>query len=1027
MSNVNNIIGTKSIDGSTPSGLSMKEILESFAVNEQQEIITTGRKTLDELTNQKCYFSLSQVQKKIEKNLENSLKISANPRLEDYITEILIPRLDLIQIGKTNQYTTETIAEMEKEMLQYAGRKSGRHILDINLIKTAIAARVGISDEQEKAVWEATYSDKDVTVIEGTAGAGKSFTMAAIKKAYMDAGYEVRGTALAWNAAGVLAASTKINNCEAINGMINQMENAEKNGTEYFKKPTLLIVDEAGMVDLRFMYKLLRATALSKHPVKVVLTGDTLQLNPVNAGSALEAIVKVWGTTRIDTIRRQKQASHRISVKQFSEREAGMAFYPFIHQEAIHWCQDEESTFNMIVRDFLSYKMAFPNKTPLILAMSNVAVTELNKRVRAAYKKLGLVKGPEVQLTVTNTKDKWRASFGVGDEVVMRKNSKDLNIYEIPSDRTNMNENSWTPARVGVFNRNSGRIVGIKKGKTPGSYDLIIDMFGDLEGRVVINTKSYKDQQNGAFPIHHNFATTIYASQGQTVQKVFMLDSSSMNFRLSYVGMSRHTDSVDVYLNETELHSRLDKLNRKAMPKDKSKSNEEQRMSRDKDEYEVQLGRYSRQEMLNSVLASWNAAEYNQTAYIFDLQNKREYVDQKELFNKEKEKIVLKFNPDSNPIDFDSNRIIAQSTDTWETLAQKAGVDLTNVGEFEKWKLSVRNWNGFLPENYSFEDDEIIFLQERLNIKYPIIDMKKLYDLPDQPHETLFVSDDVIDKRNKNDNNPTIAPEKKKNKPTFKGNIYNSDLPERVYENDSESDDDFADFGVSFGEKLPEPESQDVLAYASDEFGDRKEIKVPFLKDIEQKASLNKKGLLEFKESHSLLSKDFSKRTKDIIWAEGKYFEPRILSWHKGAVASRYTLDGRCVTGNLALPPLTMNPNADKTTPVAIVKGSKEYLLTLAFNETRKLDDPAKKPHVMWAAQESHLHYYKKQLKSRSDADINYVQIVRGNNPSNEDTEWSIKLQNYLWKEFEVKSVIRPAIPNYINPFDNENANNLKI
>lgn len=1026
MSNVNNIIGTKSIDGSTPSGLSAKEIIESFTPTEQQEIVTTGRKALDELTNQKCFFSPSQLQKKIEKNLENSQRIFSNPRLIDYINEILIPRLDLIQIGKTGQYTTETIAEMEKEMLQYAGRKSGKHKLDINIIKAAIAARLGISDEQEKAVWEATFSLNDVTVIEGTAGAGKSFTMAAIKKAFMDSGYEVRGTALAWNAAGVLAASTKISNCEAINGMVKQMEDAEKNGTDYFKKPTLLIVDEAGMVDLRFMYKLLRATALSKYPVKVVLTGDTLQLNPVNAGSALEAIVRVWGTTRIDTIRRQVQESHRIAVKKFSERQPGLAFAPFIHQEAVHWCKDEEATFYMIVRDFLSYKMAFPNKTPLILAMSNLAVTELNKRVRAAYKKLGLVKGPEVELTVTNTKDKWRASFGVGDEVVMRKNSKDLNIYEIPEDKTNMDENSWTPARVGVFNRNSGRIVGIKKGKQVGSYDLIIDMSGDLVGRVVINTRSYKDQQNGAFPIHHNFATTIYASQGQTVQKVFMLDSSSMNFRLSYVGMSRHTDSVEVYLNETEIHTRLDKANRKVMPKDKSKSNEEQRNERTKDEYDVELGRYSRQEMLNSVLAAWGAAEFNQTAYIYDLENKTQYINQKELFNQEKERNILRINPGSNPVDFDSNRIVASQGDTWETLAQKAGVDLQDVGAFEKWKLSVRNWNGFLPESYSFEEGEIIFLRERLNVKYPIIDMKKLYDLPDQPHETLFVSDDIIDKRNKNDKNPTVAPEKKKTKPSYRGNIYDSSLPEKVVEGNDE-EEDFNSFGVSFGEKIPEPESQDVLAYASDEFGEKKEIKVPFLKDVEQKAFLNKKGLLEFKDSHNLLTEEFSVKTKDVLWAEGKFFEPRILSWHKGAVASRFTLDGRCVTGNLALPPLTRNPNADKSTPISIVRGSKEYLLTLAFNESRVVDNPAKKPHVMWAAQESHMHYYQKQLKSMGESDVNNVQIVRGNKPSVEDTEWSIKLQNYLWSEFNVKSVIRPAIPDYINPFDETPSNNLKM
>jgi len=83
-----------------------------------------------------------------------------------------------------------------------------------------------------------------------------------------------------------------------------------------------------------------------------------------------------------------------------------------------------------------------------------------------------------------------------------------------------------------------------------------------------------------------------------------MMDSPRIEFRLAYVGMSRHTDSVDIYLDETELHQRMDKMLGKSEPisaKLKQHKRHQQKDRADAEVIPVQLGRYSRAEMLQTV------------------------------------------------------------------------------------------------------------------------------------------------------------------------------------------------------------------------------------------------------------------------------------------------------------------------------------------------------------------------------------------------------------------------------------------
>lgn len=533
------------------------------------------------------------------------------------LVEQTVAEYPLVMIGATRTLTTQHMLEAERRMLALACNESGQHVLDEEQVRAAIQTKRGISEEQIAATIAATRSAQDVTVIEGTAGAGKSFTMEAVCNAYERSGYEVMGTAISWIASTVLGQSAKIKNCRAMTGLLNDMEaSARKPRSEFFNRPTLLVVDEAGMVGTEQMAKLLGYCAASRYPVKVVLTGDSLQVMPIAAGAAMETIIAYSKNTRINTIRRQVLESHRTAVHRLSRREAGAALNIYVQQEAVRWARDEDDQVDMVVRAYLSYRLARPNGTALALATTNEAVNKINARLRAAYKRLGMIQQEEVEVTVTDTRSRPQLMpFSVGDEIVLRGNNKELPIYEIDPHSDPLNESTWKPAdRVGVFNRNTGRIVGIRQAANPlGSYDFIVDLGGDTPGRVVINSETFHKGNNEgirALPMVHNFATTIYGSQGQTVDQVFMLDSDGIDFRYAYVGASRHRENLTIFLNETDLHHRLDV---QAQGKRRSAA-----AVRRPDQAKLKLGRYTRDEMLRQVAVTWARDSQNPTAMLYE-------------------------------------------------------------------------------------------------------------------------------------------------------------------------------------------------------------------------------------------------------------------------------------------------------------------------------------------------------------------------------------------------------------------------
>lgn len=493
----------------------------------------------------------------------------------------------------------------EKEMVDLAKRSDARHGLPSELVEAAIAARPKIAPEQAEAARASCLGDRAVVVTEGTAGAGKSFTLEVIKEVYQNApegvpgegvGYDILGTALSWNAAKVLQESAKLDQAVALEGLLNDMDKARELGGSLFKRRTLVIVDEAGLVDTMKMRALLRHAAQAPHPVRVLLTGDSYQLNPVAGGNAMELIVDECGSARLDMIRRQERESHKAAVKHFCFGRAEQGLWTYWQQEALKMCPDAAHRRELAMRDYVRTLAAHPTDACLLLALKNTEVREINLRMRERLKAAGLLAGDEHEIEVNDGKGPHMARFCVGDRVVFRKNLREQPVFESKYEKLHEagkaaleegvkqrdaglfskalkslagggGEPLGPEIRKGVFNRGSGIVLGIRKSPS-GPQDRLVRVLLSEGGETEIDTADLRqkltpseerkagERSERGVGMHHNFATTIYSSQGQTVHRVLILDSAMMNRRLAYVGMSRHKIECSVYADREDLTAR---------------------------------------------------------------------------------------------------------------------------------------------------------------------------------------------------------------------------------------------------------------------------------------------------------------------------------------------------------------------------------------------------------------------------------------------------------------------------------------
>lgn len=155
-----------------------------------------------------------------------------------------------------------------------------------------------LTKKQAEAV--TTCLDNGVSCITGGAGTGKTTVLRTALKAYMNLGFTIHAVALSGRAAMRLHESIDLPTMT-----IAALLKNDPIVPDLASPLNLLVIDEASMIDLPTMYRLV--THL--HPsVRIIFTGDPDQLPPIGCGKVLADIVhsKSIANTMLDIVKRQE-------------------------------------------------------------------------------------------------------------------------------------------------------------------------------------------------------------------------------------------------------------------------------------------------------------------------------------------------------------------------------------------------------------------------------------------------------------------------------------------------------------------------------------------------------------------------------------------------------------------------------------------------------------------------------------------------------------------------------------------------
>lgn len=388
-------------------------------------------------------------------------------------------------------------ASVAKKLVSLLSASAKEATLDDSFWKSG---DITYDDIQKDAICKAMVFK--VMVLTGGPGTGKTTTINGIIKAWKSVGMKVLLAAPTGRAAKRMNEATGYE-AKTIHRLLEYNPDAgfQRNESNPIEGDAL-VVDEASMIDIELMFRLVSAIPAN---MRLLLVGDIDQLPSVGAGNVLRDIIasKVMPTVRLTRIFRQAATSriitnaHLVNEGKMPEKDNGEKSDFFMMNDD-DYLRIENTIVGLVTRRLPEYYEVSTDDIQVLSPMrrTNNGIQNLNHRLQQAINPIG------DSITYGDT------VFRIGDKVMQLKNN-----YE-----------------QGIFNGDTGKIVDVDEAHRAFTVSF------DGGPTVEITSKMMKD-------ICLSYATTIHKSQGSEY-KVVVIPMTMQFFtmlqrNLLYTGITR--------------------------------------------------------------------------------------------------------------------------------------------------------------------------------------------------------------------------------------------------------------------------------------------------------------------------------------------------------------------------------------------------------------------------------------------------------------------------------------------------------
>jgi conjugative relaxase-like TrwC/TraI family protein len=429
-------------------------------------------------------------------------------------------------------FSSEQILAAEDRLLARAADTTATTV-DIEVVERITSREIdgqNLSIEQAESLASVAVSGRQVDLLIGPAGAGKTTAMRALHRAWTSQHGKGSVVGLAPSAASaeVLAGDLKVG-CENTAKWLHEYDR----GRARFTRGQLVIVDEATLAGTMTLDRL---TALAAEAgAKVLLVGDWAQLQSVDAGGAFAMLAAARDDTpELTEIHRFTHAWEKhASLDLRNGRTEAIGTY--LRHKRVH----EGTTEEMIDAAYAAWHADVRvGRATLLVTEAAQAVTELNQRARAERILEGDTSGSREVILADGT----RAS--AGDLVITRRNDRRLRTLRGGWVR---NGDRWQITDV----RADGSVVARRLDRKFGGTVMLPAAY----------VAEYLDL---------GYAVTAHRAQGITVDTAHVVVTGSTTRENLYVSMTRGRDSNIAYValdrpDETHTPPHPDDVNARAV------------------------------------------------------------------------------------------------------------------------------------------------------------------------------------------------------------------------------------------------------------------------------------------------------------------------------------------------------------------------------------------------------------------------------------------------------------------------------
>lgn len=277
------------------------------------------------------------------------------------------------KLGRETRYTTKEMWDLEEKLLRTVEAlqaRSGPKISQRVIAKT-LRRHKQLDGEQQAAVRHLLTQDSAIRILTGVAGSGKTWTLEAVCEGLRRSGYKVIGGSLSGQATEELASKAKTSS-RTIASYLKHLEKSSfqqrketvhhyariflraLQGKSTWKrerikldKNTVLVLDEAAMIDTKTLYRILRLVQKSK--ASILPVGDLSQLAPILAGGPFHHLVRKVGHAELTTNYRQQDAADREASAAIRAGEAKQALDNYVKRGRLIVGKDRLDTIQKLV------------------------------------------------------------------------------------------------------------------------------------------------------------------------------------------------------------------------------------------------------------------------------------------------------------------------------------------------------------------------------------------------------------------------------------------------------------------------------------------------------------------------------------------------------------------------------------------------------------------------------------------------------------------------------------------------------